>query len=300
MAVNYRLATQEDVSGISAVFADAYNDLYQKRGLLETPINPIPPNPIFAFQIRKTPNAFWVAEEDEKVVGSDSFVRGSFWFFSWLFISPAHQGRDIGRNLLERTLGSWEDVKITNRATITFAFNPVSQSLYMRYGMYPREPVYYVECPRKTIEEEGRRAEGLSFEPLEDLGDGPATLRQMDESALGFSLDWHHEFFLETKARCYVFKERNDPVGYAYVRPNGGVGPVAVESEVFTRPVLETALSLSAEQGVEKVRFYTPGSNIHAIDLALKYRMWFDPLVFMSTKSFASWGNYIFHSAALM
>jgi hypothetical protein len=122
----------------------------------------------------------------------------------------------------------------------------------------------------------------------------------MDESALGFSLDWHHEFFFETKARCYVFKERNHPVGYACVRPNGGVGPVAVESEVFTRRVLETALTLSAEQGVEKVRFYTPGSNIDAIDLALKYRMRFDPLVFMSTKPFASWGNYIFHSAALM
>ena len=34
--------------------------------------------------------------------------------------------------------------------------------------------------------------------------------------------------------------------------------------------------------------------------ITLKYRKRFDPFVFMSTKPFAKWKNYIFHSAALM
>jgi hypothetical protein len=40
--------------------------------------------------------------------------------------------------------------------------------------------------------------------------------------------------------------------------------------------------------------------DIHAVELALKYKMRFDPYVFMSTKPFAKWENYIFHGAALM
>jgi ribosomal protein S18 acetylase RimI-like enzyme len=301
MATSYRLANESDVLGISTVFADAYNDLYRKRGLLEAPVSPAPPNPVFAFQIRKEPHAFWVAEEEGRIIGySDSFVRGSLWYFSWLFISPACQGRDVGRELLERTLGSWEGTKITNRATITFAFNPVSQFLYMKYGMYPREPAYYAEAPSRTVKEDGPSASELRFEELTSPRDGSEVLRRMDESVLGFSLGWHHEYFFESKSRCYLFKDGSNPVGYAYVRPNGAVGPVAVGDEEFMKPVLEAGLELSADQGVEKVRYYIPGSNVHAVELAIKHRMRIDPYVFMSTKPFARWENYVFHSAALM
>jgi ribosomal protein S18 acetylase RimI-like enzyme len=301
MGISFRLAKEGDVIGISTVFAEAHDDLYRKRGFNEPPTNPIPPSPIFAFLIRKTPDAFWVAEDEGKIVGfSDSFVRGSFWYFAWLFISPSFQGRDIGRNLLERTLASWKNNEITNRATITFAFNPVSQFLYMKYGMYPREPAYYVEAPSKRIVENMQPAHGLNFEELTSLRNGSEILRQMDEFVLGFSLDWHHEYFFETKGRCYIFKDKGKPVGYVYVSPSGRVGPLAVNSSHFTEPVLETALKLSASQGAEKVWYWMPGSNIHAVELAIKYKMRLDPAVFMSTKPFAKWENYIFHSAALM
>lgn len=282
------------------MFVEAYDDLYRKRGLLETPSEPIPPNPIFSFQIRKTPHAFWVAEQEGEIVGfSDSFVRDSFWYFSWLFISPSNQGQDIGRNLLERTLASWKEVQITNRATMTFAVNPTSQSLYMRYGMYPREPAYFVRAPSKVIKEEKRQAAELDFEELANLGEGSDILRQMDEHVLGFSLDWRDEYFFETKARCYVFLDKNSPAGYVYVRPSGVVGPMAVKLKEFTKPVLDMALEIAATLGVENVGYYTPGSNVGAIELALKYKMRFDPYVFMSTKLFAKWENYIFNSAAL-
>ena len=298
---SYRPAQEGDVQDISRVFADAYDDLYRRRGFLETPINPLPPNPVFAFLIRKTPHAFWVAEEDGNIIGfSDSFVRGSFWYFSWLFVSPSSQGQNIGRSLLERTLTSWKDVEITNRATITFAFNPVSQFLYMKYGMYPREPTYYVETLGNEVLERIEPTLELTMEALSSPQDASETIGQLDKTVLGFTLDWHHRYFFETKARCYLFKDHGNPVGYVYVRPNGGIGPLAVGSGEYTRPVLERALHLSASQGVEKVRYYMPGSNTHAVELALKYRMRLDPYVFMSTKPFAKWENYIFHSAALM
>ena len=296
----YRLAREGDVPGISSVFTAAYNDLYSKRGMLDAPLNPNPPNPVFAFLIRKTPDAFWVAEEDGRIIAySDSFVRGTFWYFSWLFVSPGSQGKDIGRNLLEKTLGSWKGVRITNRATMTFANNPVSQSLYMRYGMYPREPAYFVEGRGETLRDDPKMP-GLRFEELSSLREATPVVKKLDRAVLGFPLDWHHEFFFETKSKCFVFSSRGEQVGYAYFRPSGSVGPVAVSSSRFSGPVFEAALKLAAAQGVEKVRFFMPGSNVGAVELVLRHRMRIDPFVHMSTKPLARWGNYIFHSAALM
>ena len=283
------------------MFAESHDDLYRKRGFPVPTTNPLPPPPNFGFLIRKTPGAFWVAEDEGKIVGySDSFVRGTFWYFAWLFVLPGYQGRDIGRHLLERTLASWKGVKITNRATITFAFNPVSQFLYMKYGMYPREPVYYAEAPREKVRKIPPDATDLEYDELTKLREGAAVLEGVDRSVLGFSLGWHHEFFFEAGARCYVFRRHGDPVGYAYVHPNGRVGPVAVNRSSYMGPALRVGLGLSAAQEAEKVWYWMPGSNVQAVELALKYKMQIDPGVFMSARPFAKWGNYIFHSAAMM
>ncbi len=308
MNIEYRLATLDDVPGISSAFVEAFDDLYRKRGFFQAATPSVPPNPVFAYQIKMTPQAFWVAQEDGNIIGfSDSFVRGSLWYFSWLFISPSYQGRDVGRTLLEKTLDSWSGVKITNRATITFAFNPSSQFLYMKYGMYPREPAYYVETSSKRILEnpvQSDQNEDLDFEQM-NLKESSTSVRQLDEYVLGFSMEWNHHFCFETKNKCYIFKrKKNDdrtPVGYVYVSPSGKVGPLAVSSSDLVKPILGKALRLSAEQkDVEKVRYYFPGSNVGAVELALKYNMRFEPYVFMSTKPFAKWENYVFHSAALM
>jgi hypothetical protein len=71
------LAGEGDAAGFSGVFAAAYNNLYSKRGMLDAPLNPRPPNPVFASLIRKTPDAFWVPEEDGRIIASShSFVGG--------------------------------------------------------------------------------------------------------------------------------------------------------------------------------------------------------------------------------
>src|SRR5574340_417929 len=135
MAIEFRPAEEPDLEGISAVFAAAYDDLRRSRGFVEAPTNPSPPPAILAFLLRQTPQAFWVAQDGGRIVGfADSFLRGTLWYLAWLFVSPSVQGRRVGHELLERTLAAWGNAPIENRATMTFAINPVSQSLYMRYG----------------------------------------------------------------------------------------------------------------------------------------------------------------------
>jgi hypothetical protein len=143
--------------------------------------------------------------------------------------------------------------------------------------------------------------DALTFEELNDISKASEILNPVDLQVLGFSLDWHHSYFYESKYRCLVFRDKADSiVGYGYIRPTEGVGPVAVTSAEFMAPALATALKISSGQDVTEIGYYTPGSNVAAVDLALRLRMKFEPFVFMSTRPFGRWENYIFHSAALM
>lgn len=61
MAIEYRLATLDDVPGISSAFLESDDDLYRKRGFLQEaspspPANPVvPANPVFAYHIKMPP-----------------------------------------------------------------------------------------------------------------------------------------------------------------------------------------------------------------------------------------------------
>ncbi len=286
------------------MFAAAIDDLDRKHGFFEGSTNPTPPNPLYGFILSKVPEAFWVAEENGEIVGySISWVRGSLWFLMDLFILPSHQGKGIGRSLIEKTLQSWQDVKITNKALITLAFNPSSISLYTRFGMYPREPLYFARAAPDEIKKHLQRApKKLEFQVAASYQKVARLLGRIDRKALGFSLDWHHEFFFEVqRAKCLIFEKAGHPEGYAYVRENGRIGPLAVSREAFLEEAMSSALVFAADQEAENVLTLLPGSNEHAISTMLKHGLRIVyPLLFMSSKQLGNWDNYLCYSPGLM
>src|SRR2546425_12252803 len=152
LGLTYRLARSEDLDRVAAVFSTSIDDLDKKHGFIHEPTPKSPPNPQLAFWLRKDPSAFWVAEDKGRLVGyTFSFLRGSLWFLADLFILPTYQGKGIGKSLIQRTLGSWRGRRIANRALITQAFNRSSVSLYMRFGMLPRQPLYFAASPRESV-----------------------------------------------------------------------------------------------------------------------------------------------------
>lgn len=286
------------------MFATAIDDLDHKHGFFEESTNPTPPNPLYSFMLSKVPQAFWVAEENGEIVGySISWVRGSLWFLMDLFILPSHQGKGIGRTLIEKTLESWLDTKITNRAVITPAFNPSSISLYARFSMYPREPLYFARATPDEIKKHTQRApKRLEFQVAASYPKVARLLGRIDRKALRFSPDWHHEFFFELQqAKCLILEKAGEPVGYAYVRENGRVGPLAVLREDFLEEAMRSALAFAANQNAESVLTLLPGSNEHAISTMVKcgLRIVY-PLLFMSSKPLENWKNYLCYSPGLM
>jgi len=305
LGLTYRLARSEDLDRVAAVFSTSIDDLDKKHGFIHEPTPKTPPNPQLAFWLRKDPGAFWVAEDKGRLVGyAFSFLRGSLWFLADLFVLPTYQGKGIGKSLIERTLGSWKHHRITNRALITPAFNRSSASLYMRFGMLPRQPLYFASAPREAVDRAlgSTELKSLQIEESAGLERVSSTLNEIDKRVLGFALGWHHEFFHAVqRAHCFLFKRNGRPLGYAYVRRNGRVGPIAVTSSKSFGTALEASLSLAAREDAKDLTILFAGSNKVAALASIKFgfRITY-PLLYLSTLPVAEWSNYLFYSPGLM
>ena len=132
--VTYRKAAAKDFPEILGLIRGSVDNLLKDHGFFEsspfasTKQAPIPQTgfPWFEMEIREDSEGFWVAEVDGKLAGITlSWVRGSLWYLAHLFVSPAYQGLDIGRNLMDRAMRHQGNTPITNRALVTFAYNRV-------------------------------------------------------------------------------------------------------------------------------------------------------------------------------
>src|SRR5438132_9303054 len=307
VGIEYRRARPEDLPQAASVFSIAIDYLNKKHGFFEEPTSTSPPNPQYAFWLKKEPASFWVAEGDHRIVGySFSFLRGSLWFLADLFVLPAYQGRGIGKTLIQKTLGSWRGRRIANRTLITPAFNRSSVSLYMRFGMLPRQPLYFAMSPRESVAKTigtGGAGEKLEVEEREEIEPIFSRLSQIHKVSLGFPPGWHNEFFSEVqRARCLLFRRDNRLEGYAFFRRNGRVGPLVVRSASSFRRALEATLKHAAEQQQSKeLTIVFAGTNEEAVLASIRhgFRIKY-PLLFLSSKPMGDWDNYLLYSPGLM
>ena len=79
---------------------------------------------------RTDPGGAWVAEVDGQVVGCAlALVRDGMWFLSLLMVDPAHQGKGVGRELLDAALTT-----ATDRSWILSTDDPAALRRYRRAG----------------------------------------------------------------------------------------------------------------------------------------------------------------------
>src|SRR5262249_44189847 len=141
-------------------------------------------------------SGLWVAEADDGIAGFGfSWMCQKFWFLAQLFIKPGIQANGVGRTLLSKTLEHARRNDADNRALITLAYNPVSTGLYVRNGMYPREPLYRITAPASGIEE-NIPTPGYEALPIAPSSEAQQWIGQIDEEVLGFRRDSHHRFLL--------------------------------------------------------------------------------------------------------
>jgi ribosomal protein S18 acetylase RimI-like enzyme len=293
MPIVYRPACAQDLERADRLVVASINDLTQRHGF-GSMASSHPPN-FQLFSLKDAPDGLWVAEESDEILGfAWSWVCSDLWFLAQLFVSPGHQGRGIGNELLKRTFEHALKSGATNRSLITFTFNTVSQGLYIQNGLYPRFPIYNFSVARELLT---GRLQGPRFRhvPLEDTASDLLGLARIDAKVLGVSREKHHRYLIADKATSgFGFYDGDDCVGYAYVSTAGHVGPLAVGEPNAVATALRTALALAVESGSSEVSAFIPGASETALSTAaeLGMRITF-PMLLMSTRQFGDWARYL-------
>lgn len=309
-SVSIRKVRQDDFPRINVLLRMTVDDLLKHRGFYDSSpfassrLPPTPPQqtfPWFELGLREDPEGFWVAEVEQEIAGITlSWVRGPLWYLAHLFVSPNHQGLNIGQTLLDKAWQNKKDATIINRALVTFAYNPVSISLYSRYGMYPRDPLYFMEGPKP--EAKGNAEAQIVDEKISDFRTVHTEISRIDKETLGYPLEKNHEFLCSLpNTQGHVFSKGNQPIGYAYVWKSGRVGPLAATSHNLFPEVVNASLRLAAQQEGSTVSMLVTGSNDTLMKIALDHKMRIlDNFLFMSAKPFVNFNNYIVYPTGAM
>jgi GNAT superfamily N-acetyltransferase len=293
MSIIYRLAERGELQCLQELIVSSINDLTKRHGFGAMASVRPPAFQLFSFD--EDPRGFLIAENAGETLGSAfSWVCGDLWFLAELFIAPGHQGSGIGRELLRRALTHADQVGAKKRALITFAFNTVSQGLYMRNGLFPRLPLYMFGGEHKP----GRGQSTTRHLRVEHLTLSEAhisALSEIDMAALGTSRARHHKHLLcDLTIRGFLISEGGDAIGYAYVSAAGHVGPLAVKWPAAMKTVLELALDLACDGEVRHVSAFLPGDCEAAIGIATTRGMRIVlPMVLVSDREFGDWQCYL-------
>ena len=254
--VTYRRAEEADLPRLFEVFRAALNAYLVPAG--QTGIaEDDDVSPAHRHYLRHDGERFWVAEAVvEELTGGgggslgatgrqivawgSGLVRGDWWLLSSLFVLPEAQGIGIGGRLFD--LAATGAPPGATRATITDSLQPISNTLYARRGLLPREVLVEIGGqPRPDLRPP--RLGRLELEPL--TAASVADLREIDAAASGVDRSVDHEYYLTVSGRRgWLLRRAGRPAAYVMLRPDGWIGPAASvrAADIYTA----TAYALSA------------------------------------------------------
>jgi GNAT superfamily N-acetyltransferase len=247
-----------------------------------------------AFCLRDDSRGVWLAEDDGEIAGfALSWVCDRLWFLAELFVAPGRQGQGIGNELLGRTLQHASQAGASEKSLITFAFNVVSQSLYVRHGLLPRMPIHLCTAARESL---ARHARGDALRTTSIAGTDAdfEMLRRLDLATLDVSRDKHHRYLLgDPDMQGVFFEDAGERIGYAYVSAGGHVGPLAVLHAQAMPAAFDTALAIAGAGDASQISAFVPGTS-EALAIAAAQGMRFTlPMMLMSARHFGDWTRYL-------
>jgi GNAT superfamily N-acetyltransferase len=255
-------------------------------------MGPFPPR----FQqlcLREDPSGLWIAEADGSIVGfAMSWMRERFWFLAQLFVRPHLQTQGIGQALLSKTLEQARRNGAENRALVTFAYNTRSTGLYIRNGMFPREPLYAMAAPSGDLAARLGHTGGYDVQPL--ILSAQDWMGAIDEEVLGFRRDVHHHMLQQEGGTAVQIERAGSPVGYAYISAEGHIGPLALDPGVDTGSVLIAVLRRALQARPNSVSLIVPGSAENILKTASEVGLRLaEPYVILSERPFGRWATYL-------
>jgi GNAT superfamily N-acetyltransferase len=300
MDVTYRPARPDDLEPGLRVVEQAYNELRGRNGLRPVALR----EPTFQrFAHTEDPSGLWVAEAEGTIIGfAFSWMRQRFWYLAQLFIRPDIQARGIGQALMSRTLEQAAHYGAENRALITTGYNMASTGLYIRNGLYPREPLYRLVAPAVALAGELVADSGMEATPLGAFPGHYAWLDTVEEAVIGFRRETQHRFMQSIPGmRALRIDAGGRPAGYAYVSAEGHIGPLLAAPEADEATVVLSAIRAGLVEAPKQVSLVVPGraERILAALSQLGFRIE-ESMLMMAVRSFGDWTRYLPSSPGIM
>jgi ribosomal protein S18 acetylase RimI-like enzyme len=273
-----------------ALVVASINDLTERHGF-GAMARASPPN-FQLFSLKDDPDGLWIAEDAGDIVGfAWSWVCEDVWFLAQLFVDPTQQGRGIGNELLMLTLEHARKARAAHKALITFTFNRVSQGLYIRHGLFPKTPIYFLARERTA----GFPEPPLRSVAIEDTAAHVKKLAEIDGGAIGVAREKHHRYLRSEEGTVGVLLfAGGECVGYAYVSSSGHIGPLAATRPDVLGDAFTTALKIAADRSPEKISAFVPGACENALSIAVNHGMRITfPMLLMASPGYGPWSQYL-------
>jgi ribosomal protein S18 acetylase RimI-like enzyme len=298
-AITYRRAGIADAERTFQIVQEAQNHLNRSMGRPDG--KALPAERVIRlrhFCVRHDGERFWVAEAEGQMIGAAyATLRDDVWYLDALHVVPGYQSRKVGSELLRRSLsGTGPGTALT---VLTDSMNPVSNGLYMRFGMLPQESTVTFDgpignggadaparaetpspaaarshaaasSPAAAAAAPGEPERRLSARPVSASRDAGA-LAALDLATVGFARPTDHEFWLGVPGLEARIVERGGAVrGYLYVSGGGAIGPVAVADPRDLPAALDIAAEIAAGAGAGSLHVRIFGSARGAVDWAVR------------------------------
>jgi GNAT superfamily N-acetyltransferase len=230
--VRIRRAEEGDLLALGEIFGTTVTYLterYRPEQVGAVPLNA--EDRLSTYRHLLATGAMFVAEDPEPIGFSAAVVRDGVWFLSQLWVLPQRHGRGAGAALLDEAL-AWG--RGASAFTVIASPHPAAQVLYLRALMYPLWS--QLEMTGKTTSAEMPKG----FGPLEEA-DQP-WVDDLDRGVRGIARPQDHVLW-RAHAEGLALRREGRPVAYAYLWPDGKIGPGAVEEPADTPSLIAAARS---------------------------------------------------------
>ena len=286
-----------DSYAVFLIFERSYADLTRRLGMSEPTSAADPEALARTWAIRRslyehlaaTADQFWLAKHGDETIGfARSILRDGLRLVTELFILPDQQSSGLGRALLARALPA----RGTERRWLLATADPRAQALYLKHGLYPQFPVYYLwRQPRRLPP----LVSDLVVEAVAPAAAAVQVMGDIDARLLNHRRDVDHHWLMSDR-QAYLYTRAGRPVGYGYV--GHASGPFALLDAADFPAVLAQAEDQAARQGRSHFGLEVPMVNHRAVDYLLAGGFQIDRFMaqFMSDGPTGRFGNYILTS----
>lgn len=212
----------------------------------------------------------WLARDEAETIGvAIAHDSEDERYLGDLFVEESYRAQGIGAQLVSAALGDADD---RGRAMLLDPRSSASIALAFRNRLAPRETLARFAGAIPREEELAKMAAGDYRFEVERLDPAvhAGVLNELDRQSRGTARPGDHAQFA-LRATGNAFALRGEFVAYAYVWPDGRLGPMACASEAYLVQILAYALvTLQRRHSASWCTALVPGSNRRIARAALR------------------------------